>query len=198
MFSNIGNKKKKDKKEEPRGFTSGNVEVFPTNEYIGGRYQQDGMHQKVVEVEIITTSKRKVQSEAPGQFDYDNDGEDQFQPLPTSAKVFENAWKGGPESYASTSTGNKQQRRSGDVRTFPTGTPATTIINDDTIQQKARELLLTNSKIQEIVYRAQSNDKLQNAVLDCKGDPVLFGRYMNDPNVGPILKELKNCIIQNG
>jgi hypothetical protein len=152
------------------------------------------MHQKVVEVEIITTSKRKVQSEAPGQFDYDNDGEDQFQPLPTSAKVFENAWKGGPESYASTSTGNKRRQRSGDTRKFPAGTT----INDEIIQQRARELLSTNSKIQEIVIRAQSNDKLQNAVLDCVGDPALFGRYMNDPNVGPILKELKNCIIQNG
>jgi hypothetical protein len=198
MFSNIGNKKKNNKKDEPKGFTSGNVEVFSTNDNIGGRYQQDGMQQKVVEVEIITTSKRKVQSEAPGQFDYDEEEGDQFQPLPTSAEVFENAWKGGPESFASTSTGNRRQRRSGDVRIFPTSTTATTIINDDTIQQKARELLLTNSKIQEIVYRAQSNDKLQNAVLDCKGNPALFGRYMNDPNVGPILKELKNCIIQNG
>jgi hypothetical protein len=190
MFNNIGNKKKKEKKEEPIGFTSGNVEVFSTNDNIGGRYQQDG--KKVVEVEIITTSKRKVQYATSGQFEYEDEEEDQFQSSPTYADVFENAWKGGPESFASTSTGNKRRRRSGDVRT------GTSTMNDDTIQQRARELLLTNSKIQEIVFRAQSNDKLQTAVLDCVGNPTLFGRYMNDPNVGPILKELKNCIIQNG
>jgi hypothetical protein len=192
MFNNIGNKKKNDKKEEPIGFTSGNVEVFSTNDNIGGRYQQDG--KKVVEVEIITTSKRKVQYATSGQFEYED--EDQFQSSPTSAEVFENAWKGGPESFASTSTGNKRRRRSGDVRTGTSGKAPTT--NDESIQQKARELLLTNSKIQEIVFRAQSNVNLQNALLDCVGNPILFGRYMNDPNVGPILKELKNCIIQNG
>jgi hypothetical protein len=195
MFSNIGNKKKNDKKEVPIGFTSGNVEVFPTSEYIGGRYQQDG--KKVVEVEIITKSKRKVQYATSGQFENEDEEEDQFQSSPTSAEVFENAWKGGPESFASTSTGNKRRRRrrSGDVRTGTSGKAPST--NDESIQQKARELLLTNPKIQEIVFRAQSNDKLQNALLDCVGNPILFGRYMNDPNVGPILKELKNCIIQN-
>jgi len=180
MFSNIksdGDKKDSANKEEPRGFKSGNVEVFPSSDDGGrssssgaGRYQQDGTRQRAVEVEIIN-SKRK-----------------------SSAEVFANAWKGGPASAAS-STFTTNNGRSGEARTS---------LTDDAVeengsmnsaaQRRARELLAANPEILNIVMRAQSNGILEKALQDCMGNPKAFGRYWDDPIVGPILNELKGCI----
>jgi hypothetical protein len=58
-------------------------------------------------------------------------------------------------------------------------------------QRRARELLAANPEILNIVMRAQSNGILEKALHDCMGNPKAFGRYWDDPIVGPILSELK-------
>jgi len=59
--------------------------------------------------------------------------------------------------------------------------------------QKAQQLL-ANPRIRAIVNKAQANPKVRNAVQECMGNPASFGQYLNDDEVGPILRELKDCI----
>jgi hypothetical protein len=194
MFRNIkpgGDRKDNANKEEPRGYKSGNVEVLPSSDNGGrpsssgaGRYQQDGMRQQALEVEIID-AKRKIKT-TDWQFEDDVD-------IASSAEMFENARKGGPASAAS-STFTTNNERSGEASTSRTDTADGDGSMDDAAQGRARELLATNPEILNIVIRAQLNGKLRKAVHDCMGDPKSFGRFWDDPIVGPILKELKSCI----
>ena len=58
----------------------------------------------------------------------------------------------------------------------------------------AKQLLSINPDILAIVTKAQFNPKMREAVNECMGNPSLFGLYLNDPDVGPILDELKQCL----
>ena len=178
-------------KEETRGFRSGNVEVFPSSDDGGrpsssgaGRYQQDGARQQAVEVEIIN-AKRKIRT-TDRQFEDDVD-------IVSSADIFASAWKGGPAS-AGSSTFTTNSGRSGEARTHRTDTAEENGSMNNAAQRRARELLATNPEILNILMRAQSNGILRKAVHDCMGNPKSFGRYWDDPIVGPILNELKGCI----
>ena len=186
MFSNMkpgSSKKDKPNKEEQKGFMSGNVEVFPSS--IGsGKYQQDRMRRQAVEVEIVDTK-------SDWQFKDDNNYDTSSQP--SSAEIFENAWRGGPASTAS-STFSTNNGRSGDALPSRTGSVDENGSVTDAMQRKARDLLVTTPEIRDIILKAQSNGKLRKAVHDCVGNPKALGRYWDDPTIGPILNELKGCI----
>jgi hypothetical protein len=174
MFSNTkpgSSKKEGPNKKEQGGVRSGNVEVFPTSSG-SGQYQQNGALKQAVEVEI-------VYSKPDCQFKDDNNYDTSYQP--SSAKIFENAWKGGPASAAS-STFSTTNGRSGEAHSSCTDTVDINGSMNDAMQRRARDLLATNQEICGIILRAQSNGKLRKAVHDCVGDSKSFGRYWDDPN----------------
>jgi len=45
-----------------------------------------------------------------------------------------------------------------------------------------------------MVSIAQSNPKVREAVEACMGDPSAFGQYLSDPDIGPILTNLRKQI----
>jgi suppressor of tumorigenicity protein 13 len=45
-----------------------------------------------------------------------------------------------------------------------------------------------------VVEKAQKNPKVMAAVQECMGNPMAMGKYMSDPEVGPILKELQDAM----
>lgn len=83
-------------------------------------------------------------------------------------------WKGGPKSPEFT--------------TIPS--PG----GDMTDAVRKAQHMLANPKIRAIVNKAQSNPKVREAVQECMGNPAAFGKYLNDEEVGPMLRELKDCI----
>ncbi|KAL3806237.1 hypothetical protein ACHAXA_008221 [Cyclostephanos tholiformis] len=187
MFSNMkpgSGKEEEPNNEKPRGFKNGNVEVLPSSNG-SGQYKQDIMRQQVVDVEIVNIKSTDWRFK-------DGDNYDTLPP-PSSSENFENAWKGGSASTAS-STFTTNNGRSGEARSSRIDTVDENCSINHAMQRKARELLFTNPEIRDIILRAHSNEKVRKAVHDCMGDPKSFGRYWDDPIVGPILNELKGCI----
>ena len=63
--------------------------------------------------------------------------------------------------------------------------------------RRALHLLSTDPQIREIVGRVRSHPKAMEAVLECAGNPRAFGGYLDDPELGPILGELRECILSS-
>lgn len=207
MKSGRGRKGKgsEEEEEEPQGFKSGNVEVFSSDDSSDAPRRRDEKWQYAVEVEIIDAEMEDMEDDDDWRQEENVIKIPQQQP--SSAERFSNAWKGGPKSAAppaSSTTfpvnGNSSEAASPVQLTADESNRASTSAFD-----KAQELLTNDPEIPAIVTRAQSNpnvqryevDKLREAVRQCEGDPTAFGQYWNDPVVGPILKELKECISSN-
>eukprot|EP00970_Alexandrium_tamarense_P015194 scaffold4795_cov185-Alexandrium_tamarense.AAC.8 len=106
-------------------------------------------------------------------------------------ETYSEAWRGGPKSKPAEVPEFATSFQSGDNRN----------VNGDSGEQESvpfaiqrAQELLANPQIRAIVARAQSNPKVREAVADCMGDARKFGQFLEDPEVGPILRELKECI----
>eukprot|EP00804_Cyclotella_cryptica_P019604 CCRYP_014348-RA/>CCRYP_014348-RA protein AED:0.25 eAED:0.25 QI:0/-1/0/1/-1/1/1/0/1158 len=97
---------------------------------------------------------------------------------------FATAWKGGPQS-------NQSQ---GQVNIPDPTNSYNTQITPPEAMKKAYELL-ANPEVRAIATQAKSNPKVREAVQACAVDPTKFGEYLDDPEIGPILQELKKCIL---
>jgi hypothetical protein len=62
--------------------------------------------------------------------------------------------------------------------------------------RKAYELL-SNPKVQSLAAKARSHPKVKEAIMACMGDPTKFGAYLDDAEIGGILRELKESIEEN-
>lgn len=60
--------------------------------------------------------------------------------------------------------------------------------------KKAQEAM-QNPKTRAVIEKAQKNPKVMAAVQECMGNPMAMGKYMNDPEVGPIIKELQDAMM---
>jgi len=60
--------------------------------------------------------------------------------------------------------------------------------------KKAQEAM-QNPKTRAIIEKAQKNPKVMAAVQECMGNPMAMAKYMNDPEVGPIIKELQDAMM---
>lgn len=89
---------------------------------------------------------------------------------------FANAWKGGPKS------GQSQNEDSTGTQNRP-----------PEAMKKAYELL-ANPDVQAVATKARSNPKVREAVMACMDSPEKFGAYLNDDEIGPVLRELKDSI----
>jgi len=54
---------------------------------------------------------------------------------------------------------------------------------------------MSNPKVRAVIAKAQKNPKVMAAVQECMGNPMAVGKYMSDPEVGPILKELQDAMV---
>ena len=133
------------------------------------------------ELNVNTTPKTSNVRFVDAEFDGD-DG--------TRYQGFADAWKGGPESVLSQ-----------DQEDHPSSTNPFYVQEDDKINpnqpldaMKRAYELLANPQVQAVASNARSNTKVREAVQACMGDPTQFGVYLEDPNIGPILQELKDCI----
>eukprot|EP00956_Cyclotella_meneghiniana_P009033 scaffold12387_cov63-Cyclotella_meneghiniana.AAC.2 len=64
---------------------------------------------------------------------------------------------------------------------------------EDTMK-KAQEAM-KNPKVMEVIGKAQKNPKVMAAVQECMGNPMAMAKYLNDPEVGPIIKELQSLMM---
>ena len=60
--------------------------------------------------------------------------------------------------------------------------------------KKAQEAM-QNPKTRAVIEKAQKNPKVMAAVQECMGNPMAMAKYMNDPEVGPIIKELQEAMM---
>ncbi|KAK1744482.1 hypothetical protein QTG54_005015 [Skeletonema marinoi] len=60
---------------------------------------------------------------------------------------------------------------------------------------KAAQAAMGNPKVQKVLQKAQSNPKVMQAVQECMSNPMAMTKYMSDPEVGPILKELQEAMM---
>lgn len=60
---------------------------------------------------------------------------------------------------------------------------------------KAAQQAMSNPKVQKVIQKAQSNPKVMKAVQECMSNPMAMSKYMSDPEVGPILKELQEAMM---
>ncbi|KAL7486662.1 hypothetical protein ACHAW6_012261 [Cyclotella cf. meneghiniana] len=97
---------------------------------------------------------------------------------------FATAWKGGPQSNQSQEQVNIQD-----------ATTSTKNQNSPPEAMKRAYELLANPEVRAIATRAKSDSKVREAVQACAVDPTKFGEYLDDPDIGPILQELKKCIV---
>ena len=58
----------------------------------------------------------------------------------------------------------------------------------------AAQQAMSNPKVMAVIQKAQKNPKVMAAVQECMGNPMAMGKYMSDPEVGPILKELQDAM----
>ena len=206
MFSNIGgNKDNEPRKVEvevgERGFKSGNVEVFSSNDNDDWppkdiSQRQDAKFQQALEVEIIN-----AEMETDDNYWQEDEIEiDDPPPQPSSTEQFTSAWMGGPKtSPASRSPLFTTANGSDNSETVANTTPHhayDTIIDDDAIMERAQHLISTNAGIRAIVTHAKSNPKIQEAVQKCKDNPAAFGSYLNDMDIGPILNDLRELVVR--
>ncbi|KAL9178966.1 hypothetical protein ACHAXT_011939 [Thalassiosira profunda] len=54
---------------------------------------------------------------------------------------------------------------------------------------------MSNPKVQAVMAKAQKNPKVMQAVQESMGNPANMMKYMSDPEVGPILKELQEAMM---
>jgi hypothetical protein len=142
--------------------------------------------------------KVEVMNDEWSPFD-SNDKRQNFKSTPTDIRIvdaeldaesgnqyqdFANAWKGGPKSSESQ-----------DRNAHP-GYDATSGKNKPPDAMKKAYQLLANPAIQTLATQARTNQKVREAVTACMGDPTKFGVYLDDPDVGPMLQELKSHIIE--
>ena len=64
----------------------------------------------------------------------------------------------------------------------------------DDMMKKAQEAM-QNPKTRAVIEKAQKNPKVMAAVQECMGNPMAMAKYMNDPEVGPIIKELQDAMM---
>lgn len=203
MFSNIGSKNdeaESSEKDEPIGFKSGNVEVLTAEE---------GRRRRQQELEFIDAEVAEDDKDSGSSWQDDRNDEEDLPPQ-SFHEAFSAAWKGGPESAppssspftvnggsnSSGATPNNNSNAEG-ITDSNNNNGANTMLNDPIIQ-KAQHLLATNSKIRSILSQAQANaevrDLLGEAIRECSDNPIEFGRYLEDEDVGPILNELRECL----
>eukprot|EP00580_Thalassiosira_gravida_P015257 CAMPEP_0201662012 /NCGR_PEP_ID=MMETSP0494-20130426/4222_1 /ASSEMBLY_ACC=CAM_ASM_000839 /TAXON_ID=420259 /ORGANISM="Thalassiosira gravida, Strain GMp14c1" /LENGTH=423 /DNA_ID=CAMNT_0048140277 /DNA_START=31 /DNA_END=1302 /DNA_ORIENTATION=+ len=60
---------------------------------------------------------------------------------------------------------------------------------------KAAQQAMSNPKVMAVIQKAQKNPKVMAAVQECMGNPMAMAKYMSDPEVGPILKELQDAMM---
>lgn len=60
---------------------------------------------------------------------------------------------------------------------------------------KAAQQAMSNPKVQKVIQKAQKNPKVMQAVQECMSNPMAMSKYMSDPEVGPILKELQEAMM---
>lgn len=60
--------------------------------------------------------------------------------------------------------------------------------------KKAQEAM-QNPKTRAVIEKAQKNPKVMAAVQECMSNPMAMAKYMNDPEVGPIIKELQDAMM---
>lgn len=60
---------------------------------------------------------------------------------------------------------------------------------------KAAQEAMSNPKVMAVIQKAQKNPKVMAAVQECMGNPMAMSKYMSDPEVGPILKELQEAMM---
>lgn len=184
-FQNMTGQKKKPKPDiyegsKQEGYKSGNVEVLSDNEYVSNngvsnKWQQQMSGSNVIDAEI-------------------DDGQDEESSYATSETYdqrpfFADAWKGGPQSAdfaASIEDPSTVNAANGNVS-------AEDVDMSDAIH-KAQELLANDPKLRYMASIAQSNPKVREAVEVCMGNPAAFGQYLNDPDIGPILQNLRKSI----
>ena len=195
MFNTMGgnNKKKAEVvKEETAGFKSGNVEVFSgeENEWQSPTTQQSVNENNIIDAELWDGDEESVWEEEERQ-------QQQQQQMPSAGRFSNNAWMGGPAPSDTTTTmpyyANANGEQDSDESRYDSDSAAGGTIENELIE-RAQHLLTTNPAILEIVTRAQSNPKVREAVHECMGNPVSFGLYLDDPEVGPLLNELKESI----
>jgi hypothetical protein len=59
----------------------------------------------------------------------------------------------------------------------------------------AAQKAMSNPKVKSVMEKAQRNPKVMAAVQECMGNPMAMTKYMSDPDVGPILRELQEAIM---
>lgn len=60
---------------------------------------------------------------------------------------------------------------------------------------KAAQAAMNNPKVKKVIEKAQKNPKVMQAVQECMGNPSAMSKYMTDPEVGPILRELQQAMM---
>jgi len=60
---------------------------------------------------------------------------------------------------------------------------------------EAAQKAMSNPKVQAVMAKAQQNPKVMKAVQESMGNPANMMKYMSDPEVGPILKELQEAMM---
>jgi hypothetical protein len=104
---------------------------------------------------------------------------------------FANAWKGGPKSAQS----YEPEDIPGQTGAYQSQEYSTPSQNQPPVAMEQAYALLANPEIQAIASKAKSNPKVREAIETCAGDPAIFGSYLEDPDIGPILQELKAYIL---
>ena len=59
----------------------------------------------------------------------------------------------------------------------------------------AAQKAMSNPKVKSVMEKAQRNPKIMAAVQECMGNPMAMTKYMSDPDVGPILRELQEAMM---
>ena len=104
---------------------------------------------------------------------------------------FANAWKGGPKSAQS----YEPEDIPGQTGAYQSQEYSTPSQNQPPVAMERAYALLANPEIQAIASKAKSHPKVREAIETCAGDPAIFGSYLEDPDIGPILQELKAYIL---
>ena len=60
---------------------------------------------------------------------------------------------------------------------------------------KTAQQAMSNPRVRAVMEKAQKNPKVMMAVQECMSNPMAMTKYMNDPDVGPILKELQEAMM---
>jgi hypothetical protein len=198
MFNNMVTNKKKDKEEdderevfteESNGFKSGNVEVYSTED--DDDAPRKGLGQNAFEVEIIDAAMWTGEEEE----------EEEMPPSSSSAGGFSNnAWMGSVGSTDTTTSYTSSNGFSHDasnnlVQDHESYTATVATAEDHKTIQRAQHLLTSSQKVRLLVAQAQSNPKIRRAVQECIGNPALFGRYLDEEEMGPLLNELMECTL---